>query len=335
MPCVPCDRRLRGVFSEERALVVLERHRCWNWTVVLGLLAVLLMAGCARAALYRRVSLTPLVVELLTPSSTREGEEKVLRVAVAAILSPETTSHDYGHLLDTLANRSGRPVELVQRGTYAETNKLLHTGQVDVAFVCTGAYVQGQDDFGMELVAIPEVRGQITYRSHIFVPAHSSAEGLDDLRSQVFAFRDPMSLSGYLVPLHLLQSNGESSEAFFSRTLFTYSHENSVQAAAEGWVDGAAVDGLVYEAMLAHEPIDAESTCVVWRSDPYGMSPVVVSPDLDASTKDMLRRLLLQMDQDAEGQTVLGLMDIDRFVLADDRLYDSARVVLDTVGGAR
>lgn len=48
-----------------------------------------------------------------------------------------------------------------------------------------------------------------------------------------------------------------------------------------------------------------------------------------------MRRILLQMDQDAEGQEVLGSMGVDRFVLADDRLYDSARRMLDAVGGFR
>jgi ABC-type phosphate/phosphonate transport system substrate-binding protein len=53
------------------------------------------------------------------------------------------------------------------------------------------------------------------------------------------------------------------------------------------------------------------------------------------SWKEQLRRILLQMDQDAEGQEVLGSMGVDRFVLADDRLYDSARRMLDAVGGFR
>ena len=303
----------------------------WGRTAALGLALILLAAGCSPSPPYKRVSLIPQVLETTTPTSAAEAP--ALRVAVAAILSPQSTSHGYAPLIAYLADRLGQPVEMVQRGTYAETNELLRTRQVDLAFVCTGAYIQGRRDFGMELLALPEVRGETAYHSYIIVPVGSPARRLEDLRGHVFAFTDPMSLSGYLIPLHLLKSSRESPDTFFSRTLFTYSHENSIRAVAEGWVDGAAVDSLVYDAMQAQGPLDGKGARLIWRSDPYGMPPVVVHPDLDAGTKELLRRLLLRMDRDPEGREVLDLMGVDRFVLADERLYDSARAVLDAVGG--
>ena len=39
--------------------------------------------------------------------------------------------------------------------------------------------------------------------------------------------------------------------------------------------------------------------------------------------------------QDTGGQEVLGSMGVDRFVLVDDQLYDSARTMLDAVGDFR
>ena len=287
------------------------------------------MVGCGRSTPYRQVSLTPQPEIEEVPVLSLGTEIRPLRVAVAAILSPQSTSAGYDPLVAYLTDRLGQPVQLVQRATYAEINELVRTRQVDLAFICTGAYIQGQRDFGMELLAIPEVNGKITYQSYIIVAGDDAFRQLDDLRAHVFAFTDPMSLSGYLVPLRHLRSEGESPDTFFGRTLFTYSHENSIRAVVDGWADGAAVDSLVYEAMVAQELLRPEKARVIWRSDPYGLPPVVVHPGLDSRTRDQFRSVLLQMDQDAEGREALRLMGIDRLVPADDRLYDSARVVLE------
>ncbi|MGC9082175.1 MAG: phosphate/phosphite/phosphonate ABC transporter substrate-binding protein [Anaerolineae bacterium] len=296
------------------------------------LVGILLLSACARPA-YRRVSLT--APEAATTLPTAPPGSPALRVAVAAILSPQSTLPLYDRLAEYLADRLDRPVELVQRATYAETNELLRTGQVDLAFICTGAYVRGQQEFGMDLLAVPQVGGKTTYQSYLIVPAESPARRWEDLRGGVFAFTDPLSLSGYLAVLALLRSAGENPEAFFARTLFTYSHDHSVRAVAEGWVDGAAVDSLVYEALREREPLYRERTRVVWESEPFGAPPVVAPLGIDPNLRAQLRQVLLEMDRTPEGREVLGLLGVDRFVPGDDRLYDSARETMRAAGGPK
>lgn len=312
----------------------MERWRSFRHRLaVLGLVLPLIIVSCSRPAPYRRVNLTPVPQQV--PTLAAAGELPALRLAVAAILSPQRTAHDYTGLIAYLSNKLGRPLRLVQGSTYAETNEMLRTGQADLGFLCTGAYVQGQRDFDMELLVIPQVNGEIVYRSYIVVRADSPAQRLQDLRGGVFAFTDPLSLSGYMVPLALLRADGETASSFFDRTLFTYSHDKSIQAVANGWVDGVAVDSLVYEALVAQSSPLVERTRVIWRSEAFGAPPVVVRSDLDASTKEQLRRALLGMAEDEEGREALTSLGVDRFVPADDRLYDSARAWLRALGGTR
>jgi phosphonate transport system substrate-binding protein len=297
----------------------------------LALLGVaLFLTACARPAY-------PVVRLQVSPQppliSISPQNRATLRIAIAAILSPRTTYHVYENLAAYLEKRLGEPVEVTQRATYAETNELIRTRQVDLGFVCTGAYIQGRQEFGMELLAVPEINGERTYRSYIIVPADSPARRWEDLRGKVFAFTDPLSLSGYLSPLYLLRSAGETPDRFFARTLFTYSHENSIRAVGERWVDGAAVDSLVYEAMAQENPFYREHIRILWQSTPYGAPPVVVHPDLDPARKAQLQQVLLEMDRDPEGRATLALLGVNRFVLPDDRLYDSAREVVLAVGG--
>ena len=289
-----------------------------------GLAALLLFLTACGGATYPRVSLA----ESGSPAPTANPDEPrklPLRVAIAAVISPQATFDAYGPLLDYLSARLNRPVQLIQRGTYAEINELIRSGGADLAFVCGGAYVEGQREFGMELLIAPEVRGETTYYSYLIVPRDSSAQSLADLRGRSFAFSDPLSNSGHLAPQWLLYEMGDKPETFFSSTLFTYSHDNSIRAVADHLVDGAAVDSLVYDYTIARDPTFSRRTRVIDKAGPFGIPPVVVHPDLDPALKTQFRTVLLNIAGEPSGQAALDTLMIDRFVAVDDSVYDSIR----------
>lgn len=288
------------------------------WIVLLAAIAV---AGCApqaRGAVIDLAALQPL------PDARPTGVIP-LRVAVAAVISPEGTAESYDALLDYLSDRLNRPVELVQRRTYAEVNELLRAGEIDVAFVCTSAYIAGHDEFGMELLAAPQVNGESVYYSVLIVPASSQAQRMADLRGKVFAFTDPMSTSGRMYPTSLVLELGSTPEEFFARTFYTYSHDDAIFAVADGVADGASVDSLVLEFALARDPALADRVRVIHRSPAFGIPPVVIRPDTRPQLRAELQDILLTMAADPQGREALAQLSYDSFVLIDDSAYDSVR----------
>jgi phosphonate transport system substrate-binding protein len=227
-------------------------------------------------------------------------------------------------LFDYLETKLGRPVERIQRRTYAEVNDLLRTGEVDLAFVCTSSYLIGKRQFGLELLAAPQVDGEAVYRAKLIVPKDSQAQTVEDLRGEAFAFTDPTSFTGRVYPTYLLKQMGEKPETFFSRTFFTYSHDEAIRAVADGLADGASVDSLVLNFALKRDPALAEKIRVIHTSPPFGIPPVVVSPNLRPQLRAELLDLLLQMHLDPAGQSALQALDYDRFVLIGDQSYLSA-----------
>lgn len=258
-----------------------------------------------------------------------------LRVAVAAVISPQGTVDSYRALLDYLSKHLDRPVELIQRRTYLEINDLVEKGDVDLAFVCTSAYVAGHDQFGMELLAAPQVDGETVYYSLLIVPASSHASSMEDLRGKVFAFTDPISLSGRMYPTSLVRDMGSAPERFFSGTFFTYSHDEAIQAVAHGLADGAAVDSLVYNFALERDPSLAEKVRVIYRSPPFGIPPVVVSPNVRPQIKSELQDLLLRMAETKEGLAALQAIGVDKFVILDDAAYNGVRTLLSDINKTR
>lgn len=291
------------------------------------LLVTILVGGCVSSPSYPRVSLVEPLPDS-APTRASDNSDSVLRVAIAAVISPRSTAQSYTLLVNYIGQQVGRQVQMVQGRTYIEVNNFLRDGYVDLAFVCSGAYVQGHDDFGMEILAVPEVGGETWYYSNIITPARSSVRQMTDLRGRTFAFTDPLSNSGWLLPVLLLHELGETPDKFFAHTIYTYSHDNSIQAVADGLVDGAGVDSLVYSFALSQDPGLADRTRVIARLGPSAMPPVVVHPGLDTAQKTALQNVLLTMHQDESGRKALAPLFIDRFVTLEDRAYDSIRDAL-------
>ena len=255
----------------------------------------------------------------------KSAENPSFRVAVAAMISPKETFVYYRQLLDYIGSRLDRDVRLIQRKTYGEINELLGKGQIDLAFICSGPYVEGKEKYGFELLATPEVQKSHFYQSYLIVNKASQFHRLEDLRGQVFAFTDPESNSGKLVPTYWITQMGELPQTFFSKTIYTYSHDNSILAVAKALVDGAAVDGLIWEYYQQKNSVFTSKTRIIRKSELYGIPPIVASPFLTPDLKDRIRQVLFSMHQDPRGQQILGELMIDRFTPTRDEWYDSIR----------
>ena len=288
--------------------------------VILSLSAGL--ANCSRSDKPRKVSLEK--KEAMTDKAVEEHADHI-RIAVGGMITPKEGFGYYRQFLDYIGERLGRDVDFVDRENYAEINALVRTGKVDVAFVCGGPYVDGHTAFGMELLAAPQAYNGTVYYSYIIVPADSLVKSFQDLRGKSFAFTDPLSNSGTLVPTYMLALKGQSPKSFFKKVVYLGSHDKSIKAVAEKLVDGAAVDSLIWEYDNLKNPKFTSKTKIIEKSPPYGIPPIVVRPGMDPKLKERLRAVFLNAHKDPKGREILKNMMIDKFVLLDDHAYDSIR----------
>lgn len=253
------------------------------------------------------------------------SEDDELVVCISGMVTPEEGQQYYEGLSKYVAAKVGKRLRLIHKAEYAELNELLKSGEVDMAFSCSGPYVSGHDDFDLELLAAPVVDGKMTYQAYIIVPTDSTAAGLEDLQGKIFAFTDPNSNTGTLVPTYMLSVMGTTPEKYFNRVIYTYSHDNSIEAVASKEVDGASVDSLIWQYANETNPTYTSQTKIVMTSESYAIPPVVVRPDLPHDLKAALRDALLGAQEDAEGRELLAHMRIERFEVIDDSAYDSVR----------
>jgi len=284
---------------------------------------LLAVGGCGQDEEPVRIDFTKTGAAVST--EVREASQPVLRVAVAAMISPQQTFGHYRRLLDYLGERLGYRIDLVQRKTYQEINELIARDRIDLAFVCSGPYAAGKNRYGFIPVAAPLVRGGHLYRSYLIVHRDSAHRRLEDLAGKVFAFTDPDSLTGRLAPSHWVAELGQTPEAFFSQVIYTFSHDNSILAVARRVVDGAAVDSLVWEFLQHRDPRLTAQTRVIKQSEPFGIPPLVASTGVPADTLEAVRRELFSMHEQEAGREILDQLMIERFVVPDDSWYDGIR----------
>ncbi|MFQ5900894.1 MAG: phosphate/phosphite/phosphonate ABC transporter substrate-binding protein [Thermodesulfobacteriota bacterium] len=269
------------------------------------------------------------VVFLMINNKEAVSANDPLDIAFTAVVIKEDMYLN-NRLIRYLADKLGREVRLIYKRSYKDIDDLLERGAVGAAWICGAPYVVDHDRFGIELLVVPQVTGykEGSYRSLIIVPVESHVQSFDDLKGKTFAFSDPLSNSGRVVPTYMLARMGEAPDSFFKEYIYTYAHYESIQAVAEGFVDGASVDSYVYDAAARFNPELVEKTRVIEKSGWHGFTPIVIRKGVSKGFKEQLRKVFMNMEDDPEGKAILEAYGFDRFINPSDTLYDSIREMM-------
>jgi phosphonate transport system substrate-binding protein len=233
-----------------------------------------------------------------------------------------------------LETATGKRVQFVQRGSYGEILELLMRDELDVAWVCGYPYVMAKDR--LTLLATPLYHGKPLYQSYVIVPESDRAtQTIGDLAGKIYAFSDPLSNSGYLVPRIELLSRGTSPDRFFKKTFFTFSHRKVVDAVRLGLANGGSVDGYVWDTLAAQQPEAVQGVRVAWRSKEFGFPPLVVRKSLAGEDATMLKDAFITMGRSEGGRDVLGRLNLDGFANEPDSIFDTIAQMAHTANTSR
>jgi len=233
--------------------------------------------------------------------------------------------HDQHALLaewrDYLEARTNRPVEFVQRDRYRDTMDLLQQQKVEFAWICDYPYVVLKKEVRLLAVALND--GKPTYRSYLIVPARDvQTHSVNDLKGSVFAYADPYSNTGYLVPRFEIKQSGQDPTSFFKRTFFTWSHRKAIDAVAVGLAQGASVDSYVWDALNKVRPDITAKTRVAWTSEEYGFPPLVAQSNVPDADFLLMQDVLMNMKNDTHGRLLLARLNLTGFIAGSPKLYD-------------
>lgn len=230
-----------------------------------------------------------------------------------------------------LETRLKRPVVFVQRDRYRDTMDLLQQQKVEFAWICDYPYVMLKKD--VRLLSVAMNGSSPTYRSYLIVPARDiRTTSVSDLKGAVFAYADPYSNTGYLVPRFEIKRGGADPTYFFKRTFFTWSHRKAIDAVAAGLAQGAAVDSFVWDSLAKVRPDITAKTRVAWQSEEYGFPPIVAHNQVPEADFKRMQSVLLDMGNEPQGRALLARLNLNGFITGTPKLYNGVSEMMKAFG---
>ncbi len=258
------------------------------------------------------------------PEKTVDKNNQIY-IAIASMTSPRETINYYDELIHYFSDKLGQTILIKQKKTYKEVNNLIKNGEVEFAFICSGAYSELSKSGEAQLLVAPVINGKTKYQAYLIANKHIGVEKFEDLKYLDFAFTDPLSLTGYVYPQQLLRERETNQRLFFANTIFTYGHDISIEMVNRNVMDGASVHGLIFDYLSEVHPDRVQNVKVINKSEWFGIPPVVIPNNLDSEKTEKYRNLFLNTHKDSLGQTILEKLKIDSFVVVKDSIYDSLR----------
>jgi phosphonate transport system substrate-binding protein len=151
------------------------------------------------------------------------------------------------------------------------------------------------------------------------------------MAGKTFAFNDPNSTSGYLVPsAFFLMEMGVDARRYFAKVTFSGSHEASILAVANKKVDVASTNLPDLQQLTREGKVPRGGLRVIWVSKLIPNDPVVVRKDLPPSLKGAIQESLISMrERSPEAFKEIGAW-VGGFVKADDGKYQVIRDLNET-----
>ncbi|MGR4009470.1 phosphate/phosphite/phosphonate ABC transporter substrate-binding protein [Leucobacter sp. 1207-22] len=278
------------------------------------------------------------------PAESAEGFAQDSDTLVMGMV-PDQQSVDstWQPLVDYIAAKTGKKVELVQSTDYAALVEASIAGRIDIGNFSGFTYVAATNG-GAKLapigVTVTEAGAEPGYESLAVVPKGSDIKTIADMKGRKVCFVDPGSTSGYLYPSAELLAAGLNPETDIT-PVFAGGHDASAQKTAQGieCEAGFAEDAVIETTGIA-DGLFAEGDLEVINEVTVPGAPLVMSTnlptDVQKSLQDALQSVTIE-DIKAEGIEVPEAFEAFFYELipVEDSYYDSVRKVCEETGAAQ
>ncbi|CAM3907350.1 phosphate/phosphite/phosphonate ABC transporter substrate-binding protein [Alkalicoccus chagannorensis] len=251
---------------------------------------------------------------------------------------PTTDSDEIASTVEPLAERLSeildRPVEGTVMTSFSGLVAAMGNGEAHIGFLPAFGYVQGNEEYDLEVMLKSERDGASSYRAQFVVREDAGLETLDDLEGTGWTFPDVASPAGYLFPAaHIAEHRGDIGDVeteFFGDVLESGSHDNALTAVIEGEMDVATTYEDARDVILDDYPEAEEELKVIEYTDEIPNDTISVMDGLDEGLKEEIKEAFLQFNEEEEMIQVMNdVYRWDAIVEAEDSDYDIVRETYD------
>ena len=228
-----------------------------------------------------------------------------LRFAVGPFQpTPTETKTAYEPFFKFVADKLGRPYDLVVTNDWAGIAVALANEQADVAWMGPWGYVLANNEGGAQAIATVKYDGKPTYHAIIVGrPDIKIEKWPEDAKGLRISFADVGSTSGWLVPTYWFKTQGIDPRSFFQYRDGA-SHPANELAVVTGQTDLATDYDRNRNSMIEKGSIPKDATKVVWTSEPLPNDPLVVRKGFDPAFTRKLQEAVVAIDE-TQAKTIM------------------------------
>ena len=202
-----------------------------------------------------------------------------------------------------------------------------------MASLATAAYIIAADRKVAQAALVSVRAGTPFYQGQIIAGANKPISKLADLKGRTFARPDPLSTSGWIIPMLTMRAAGINTEKDFKELVDAGSHDAVVAAVYNGTVDAGACYADARTRLQKDKPDVMEKVKVVQVSANIPNDGVQFHPSVPKETRDKIVNGLLEIIKtDAGKQAINTAYQWTELVVKDDTFYDPFRQVLQAAG---
>jgi phosphonate transport system substrate-binding protein len=278
-----------------------------------------------------RLAAVLLAVLILAPGAPAQDASwpKELTFALLSTESAAEVTRRWGPIIAQLEKDLRVRIKHTTATDYRGTIEALRFKKAEIGHLGPKSYVEASNNNYANVEPIVQLQlanGSLGYRSCLIVHSESDIFSPEDVAGKTFAFNDPNSTSGYLVPsAFFLMEMGIDPQKHFGKVMFSGSHEASILAVANRKVDVASTNLPDLQQLTREGKIPRGGLRVIWVSKLIPNDPVVVRKDLPPSLKSAIQESLLSMkSRHPEAFKEIGAW-VGGYVPADDAKYQVIR----------
>ncbi len=275
-------------------------------------LTLLMIAGCSEG-------------ELSSSSENIKEQSPSLLIG----LMPERNIFEqlerYEPLAGYLSEKTGIGIKLQILTRYGNIIDNFVSAGMDGAFFGSFTYTLAHEKLGVEALARPvSIEGVSTYHGLIFVRRDSGIKGVKDMKGKTFVFVDKATTAGYLLPLAFFKKHGiEDHRTYLKESYFSGTHEDAIYDVLQKKADIGAAKNTEYNRLANFDIRITKELTILETSPEVPQNGFAVRKNLDKEIKNKLKKALLHMHSESEGERILINFAASRFVETTDSDYAS------------
>ena len=298
--------------------------------VTTGLLSATILVSCSGN------SNTPIASNDVPEGEVCAPEIAEIDFGIISTESQENLKTLWEPFLAVMATEMERPVNGFYATDYAGVIEAMGAGKIQIAWYGGKSYIEAaarsQAEAFAQTVADDGSKGYyshlITNKANPIVSEIDLEAGngdqfvIENAESLTFAFNDPNSTSGFLVPTYyVFAQNSQNADSIFAELIFAGSHEATAQAVANNQVDVATNNSESLTRLEQSDPEAFEQVQVIWTSPVIPSDPIAYRQDLPECLKEQMQAFFYNISDEA----VLGPLGWSGFDQAGDVDWNTIR----------